>query len=111
MSDATHAGHGSLRSYLTGFILAVILTVIPFAVVMGGSVSHGTAVALVVGLGVVQILVHLRYFLHMGDGSSSESWNMVSFLFTVIVVAILVSGSIWIMYHLNHNMMGPMQMD
>lgn len=122
MSNAahnSHAGHddhggahGSLKSYLTGFILAVILTVIPFGLVMTGTVAHGTAVAVVVGLGVLQILVHLRYFLHMGAGSEN-GWTNVSFLFTLIVVGILVAGSVWIMYHLNHNMMpmNTMQMD
>ena len=102
----THGGasHGSLKSYLIGFILSVILTVIPFAMVMSGTASHTTILATVVGLAVVQIIVHLVYFLHM-NGSSEERWNLVAFLFTTMIIAIVVVGSLWIMYNLNINMM------
>ncbi|WP_145561793.1 cytochrome o ubiquinol oxidase subunit IV [Yersinia aldovae] len=102
----THVGasHGSLKSYLIGFILSVILTVIPFAMVMSGTASHTTILATVVGLAVVQIIVHLVYFLHM-NGSSEERWNLVAFLFTAMIIAIVVVGSLWIMYNLNINMM------
>ena len=102
----THGGAslGSLKSYLIGFILSVILTVIPFAMVMSGTASHTTILATVVGLAVVQIIVHLVYFLHM-NGSSEERWNLVAFLFTAMIIAIVVVGSLWIMYNLNINMM------
>ncbi len=39
------------------------------------------------------------------NGSSSQGWNLTAFVFTLIVVAILVVGSLWVMYHLNANMM------
>ncbi|HDL8505069.1 TPA: cytochrome o ubiquinol oxidase subunit IV [Yersinia enterocolitica] len=105
-STTTHGGasHGSLKSYLIGFILSVILTVIPFAMVMSGTASHTTILATVVGLAVVQIIVHLVYFLHM-NGSSEDRWNLVAFLFTAMIIAIVVVGSLWIMYNLNINMM------
>jgi cytochrome o ubiquinol oxidase subunit IV len=110
-AGGTHRGddasHGSVRSYVTGFILSVILTGAPFALVMSGVMPAATAVPVCVGLGIVQIVVHLIYFLHM-NGSSSQSWNMAAFVFTLIVVAILVAGSLWVMYHLNANMMPGM---
>ena len=53
---------------------------------------------------VVQILVHLVCFLHMNT-SSEERWNLVAFVFTALIIAILVVGSIWIMWNLNQNMM------
>jgi cytochrome o ubiquinol oxidase operon protein cyoD len=53
-------------------------------------------------------VVHLVFFLHM-NGSSGQRWNLVAFLFAVLMVVILVGGSFWIMNHLNHNMM-PMMM-
>jgi cytochrome o ubiquinol oxidase operon protein cyoD len=56
---------------------------------------------------VVQIVVHLVYFLHM-NRASSRSWNMAALIFTVVVVAILGAGTIWVMYHLNLNMMPGM---
>ncbi|MBB6251914.1 cytochrome o ubiquinol oxidase subunit IV [Nitrospirillum iridis] len=103
--------HGSVKSYIVGFILSVILTAIPFALVMSGTVPAATAVPVCFGLGIVQIVVHLVYFLHM-NSSSARSWNMAAFLFTLLIVAILVVGSWWVMAHLNANMMpGAMPME
>jgi cytochrome o ubiquinol oxidase operon protein cyoD len=107
VADAGHADHGSITSYTIGFVLSVILTAIPFGLIMSGAVSASVGVPICVALAVVQIVVHLYYFLHM-NAASSRSWNMVAFVFTVVVVAILVSGSLWIMYHLNTNMMPGM---
>jgi cytochrome o ubiquinol oxidase operon protein cyoD len=56
-----------------------------------------------VGMALLQILVQLVYFLHM-NSSSEGSWNLIAFIFTVLIVAILVVGSLWIMFHLNTNM-------
>ena len=100
----TGASHGSVKTYLIGFILSVILTVIPFWMVMNGTASQGVILATVVGRAVVQILVHLVCFLHMNT-SSDERWNLVAFLFTMLIVGIVVIGSLWIMYNLNINMM------
>jgi cytochrome o ubiquinol oxidase operon protein cyoD len=110
VSDARPSGttNGSLRSYATGLALAFALTVGPFWIVMSGAMSGATAVMVVLALAVVQVVVHLVFFLHM-NGSSDQRWNLMAFLFAVLIVAILVGGSIWIMHHLNHNMM-PMKM-
>lgn len=96
--------HGSVKTYMTGFILSIILTVIPFWMVMNGSASHATILGVVLVTAVVQILVHLSCFLHMNT-KSDEGWNMTAFVFTVLIIAILVVGSIWIMWNLNYNMM------
>ena len=105
------AGHGSVQSYLIGFGLSVFLTIIPFGLVMSGTVPSATVVPICIGFAVTQIGVHLVYFLHMNT-SSSQAWNMAAFVFTIIVVAILVAGSLWVMYHLNINMMpGMMRME
>ena len=108
-ADGHHDGaaHGTVKSYLTGFILSVILTAIPFGLVMSGSVPAATAVPVCIALGVVQIVVHLIYFLHM-NAASSRSWNMLAFVFTLIIVLIVVAGSLWVMYHMNANMMPGM---
>jgi cytochrome o ubiquinol oxidase subunit IV len=106
-AHADGAGHGSVRSYLIGFALSVILTAIPFGLVMSGAVPAATAVPVCIGLGVVQIAVHLVYFLHM-NGSSTLSWNMAALVFTLVILLILVVGSLWVMYHLDTNMMPGM---
>ena len=105
---ATHeqAGRGSPKSYLTGFALSVVLTVIPFALAMHPNVSRGAIIVSILVLAVAQILVHLVYFLHL-DRSSQQRWNVIAFVFTVLIVAILIGGSIWIMVNIAHNMMGP----
>ena len=105
---AQHAGasHGSLRSYGLGFVLSLILTLLPFALVMYPELGLGRNVVLyaILGLALLQILVQLVFFLHM-NRHSDEGWNLLSFVFTVLIIAILVVGSMWIMFHLNHNMM------
>ncbi|RLM27758.1 cytochrome o ubiquinol oxidase subunit IV [Brenneria alni] len=105
-STTDHAGasHGSVKSYLIGFVLSVILTVIPFAMVMTGSASHNVIILTVVGCAVVQILVHLVYFLHLSS-ASEDRWNVVALAFTVLIIAIVVVGSIWIMWNTHANMM------
>ncbi len=97
--------HGSFRSYMTGFILSVILTAIPFWLVMSGAIdSKQTTAIIVMALAAVQVVVHMIYFLHMNT-RSDEGWTMLALIFTIIVVVIALAGSLWVMYHLNTNMM------
>ncbi|MEY5097824.1 MAG: cytochrome o ubiquinol oxidase subunit [Pseudomonadota bacterium] len=99
------ASHGSLKDYTVGFILSVLLTAIPFWLVMGKVFSSSSTTALVIlGFAAVQIVVHMVYFLHM-NAKSEGGWNMLALIFTVVLVVITLTGSIWVMYHLNHNMM------
>ena len=97
--------HATLKGYLTGFTLAAILTAIPFWLVMSGAFAKsGPADALILLLAGIQIIVHMVYFLHMNT-KSEGGWNMLALVFTIVLVVITLSGSIWIMYHLNDNMM------
>jgi cytochrome o ubiquinol oxidase subunit IV len=104
-SNGHQAGHGTLRSYLIGFSLSVILTAIPFWLVMSGAIDSKLLTAfLVMGLGVIQIVVHMVYFLHMNPRSEG-GWTMMALLFTLVLVGITLAGSLWVMHHLNTNMM------
>ena len=103
--DAMHVHQGSLRGYLTGFVLAAILTIIPFWLVMGHVFeSHWLTITLVLILAVLQIFVHIVYFLHL-DTHSEGGWNMLAFVFTIVLVVIVLGASIWVMYNENANMM------
>ncbi|KFC64578.1 Cytochrome o ubiquinol oxidase, subunit IV [Devosia sp. LC5] len=103
--------HGTRKSYLTGFVLSVILTAIPFWLVMGNVIEDSMITTLVImAFGVAQILVHMIYFLHMNTRSEG-GWTMMAAIFTIIVVVIALSGSLWVMYHLNTNMMPGHTMD
>jgi cytochrome o ubiquinol oxidase operon protein cyoD len=114
MSADTHAvhadhaagdGHGSLRSYLTGFGLSVVLTAIPFWLVMSGVLDSRQATALTIMVfAAAQIVVHMIFFLHM-SARSENGWTMMALIFTLVIVVITLSGSLWVMYHLNVNMM------
>lgn len=99
----TH-GHGSRKDYLIGFFLSVVLTAIPFWLVMAGPFSAGVTAVAIMAFAFVQIIVHMVYFLHM-DTKSEGGWTMMALVFTVVLVVITLSGSIWVMYHLNTNMM------
>ncbi|TPK43836.1 cytochrome o ubiquinol oxidase subunit IV [Mesorhizobium sp. B2-5-4] len=99
------AAHGSFRGYLTGFVLSAILTAIPFWLVMTGAIDNKQATAIVImAFAVVQIVVHMIFFLHMNAGSEG-GWSMLALIFTLILVVIVLTGSLWVMYHLNANMM------
>jgi cytochrome o ubiquinol oxidase operon protein cyoD len=104
-SHGHEAGHGSFKSYVTGFILSVILTAIPFWLVMGDVLDSKVAtIAAIMIIGAIQIVVHMIYFLHMNT-KSEGGWTMMALIFTVIIVAIALVGSLWVMHHLNTNMM------
>jgi cytochrome o ubiquinol oxidase subunit IV len=102
--DSTGASRGSLKSYLTGFVLSLILTGIPFALVMSGTLSSSATLAAIVSAGIVQILVHLHYFLHL-DTSSEARWNVLAMMFTLLIMVLFVGGTLWIMSSLNYRMM------
>lgn len=99
------ASHGSFKGYMIGFVLSIILTAIPFWLVMGGVLDSKLFTAvLVMGIAVVQIVVHMVYFLHMNTRSEG-GWTMMALIFTLIIVGITLAGSLWVMHHLNANMM------
>ena len=109
--DDDHGGasHSTFKGYMTGFVLAVILTVIPFWLVMAKVFPSSSTTALVIlGIAAVQIVVHMIYFLHMNTRSEG-GWSLLALVFTVVLLVIMLAGSIWVMYHLNTNMMPTMQ--
>ncbi len=105
MDHDDHApSHGTRKSYVTGFLLSVVLTAIPFYLVMAGVLSNVVTSLIVIALAVIQIIVHVIYFLHM-DAKSEGGWNLMALIFTAVIVGITLSGSLWVMYHLVNNMM------
>jgi cytochrome o ubiquinol oxidase operon protein cyoD len=96
---------GSLRDYVTGFALAVVFTAIPFWLVMHHTFSRpAVTAAIILVFAAVQMVIHMVYFLHM-NSRSEGGWTLLALLFTVMLVIIALSGSLWVMYHLNENMM------
>lgn len=103
----TH-GHGTKRSYLVGFALSAVLTAIPFWLVMAGPLQNAAWTAtLIIVFAVAQIVVHTICFLHV-DTKAEGGWTLLSYVFTGVILLITILGSLWIMYHLNTNMMPGM---
>jgi cytochrome o ubiquinol oxidase operon protein cyoD len=103
---AEHADHGSTKSYLIGFALSVVLTLASFGVVMSGMVPHDMMMPGIIVFGVAQLVVQLVFFLHMGTSPSQRS-NLAIMLFTILILAIVVVGSLWVLHNMNVNMMHP----
>ena len=99
----TNNAHGSILSYTVGFILSIIATIIPFYLVQGKVLSSDTLMVLVLLFVGVQLVIQLMFFMHI-NSESKPRWNLVSLIFTLILLAILVFGSMWVMYNLNYHM-------
>ncbi|SLN55522.1 Cytochrome bo(3) ubiquinol oxidase subunit 4 [Aquimixticola soesokkakensis] len=93
--------------YLTGYVLAAVLSVIPFgAVMLGGLSTH--AVMVIIGLtALIQAAVQLKYFLHI-DFKHSPKENLFALAFAVVLVVLMIGGSLWIVSDLNARMMPAM---
>jgi cytochrome o ubiquinol oxidase operon protein cyoD len=101
-----NAPSGSIASYTTGFLFALLLTAASFL----ESHSHllwapGLPVGLAV-LAIAQMGVHLVFFFHLSSGPDNTN-NVLALAFGVLIVALVVSGSLWIMSNLNENMAPP----
>ena len=96
--------HGSLKSYLIGFTLSLLLTLAAYFAVVKQIAAGSVLILILLGLGLIQTVVQLIVFLHLG-GESKPRWNLATFLFMGLVLVIFVFGSMWIMYNLNYRMM------
>jgi cytochrome o ubiquinol oxidase operon protein cyoD len=97
--------HITVGGYVTGFVLSVVLTAIPFWLVMAKVFANPTVTIFVIlGLAMVQIYVHMVFFLHM-TSKAEGGWTWMSLIFTLVLLTIVLGGSVWIMYHLNENTM------
>jgi cytochrome o ubiquinol oxidase subunit IV len=96
--------HGSALGYIAGFVLAVLLTAASFGLVMRGVLPPQTAMMALAVLAIVQIVVHLVFFLHLNT-SSGQRWNVMALVYTVVAALILVGGTVWVMHNVSMNMM------
>ena len=102
--DSHDTSHGSVKSYAIGFILSVILTLIPFGLVMYPTLPKSITLMIVLAFAVIQVLVHLVYFLHL-DRSKEQRENVIAFVFAGLVIVLLVGLSLWIMFSIHTFMM------
>jgi cytochrome o ubiquinol oxidase operon protein cyoD len=93
----------SLASYAIGLVLAALLTAASFAVIYTDLIWGPAIPAALVTLAVAQMGVHLVFFLHLTTAPDNTN-NAMALAFGVLIVALIIGGSLWIMDHLNHNM-------
>ena len=103
-----HADHEKakklLRSYVFGFVLTIVLTLAAYFVVQQHMlVTQSLFMALTIFV-VLYLLIQVVFFLRLSAGNIDDRWNLIVFLFTILIMAIVVSGSLWIMYNLNYYM-------
>jgi cytochrome o ubiquinol oxidase operon protein cyoD len=96
-----------LTAYITGFVLSLVLTVLPLALLRmheaGGHAfpTHEMLYAAFVLFAILQLLVQLFFFFHM-DEEARPRWNLTALCFALLVVTIVVGGTLWIMHNLSH---------
>jgi cytochrome o ubiquinol oxidase operon protein cyoD len=106
---AQHEFTAGWRTYVLGLIIAVGLTIASFWAAQTHLI-YGPAVDIAVAtLAVAQMGIHLVFFLHITTGPDNTN-NVLALAFGILIVGLVVFGSVWIMYHLNQNMMPVGQM-
>lgn len=106
-----HLATGSYNAYIAGFLLSIICTLTAYILVEKFTLSKWLLVYVVAALAVTQAIIQLILFLHLGN-ESGPRLKLLVFSFMMLIVAILISGSIWIMYNLNYRMtMTPTQIN
>ena len=99
-----HGGKVTIKAYLVGAVLALVLTAIPFGLVAARTLRP-VQIFVVIGLAAIaQVVVHLRYFLRLDLKPSSQN-NLIALCFAAVVLLILVGGNLWMMFDLNYRMM------
>lgn len=90
--------HGTFKSYTTGFLFSIVLTIIPIAVVMSGWVQGVVNTLVLMAAAVLQFVVQLIYFMHLRE-EKKPRYNLVSLILGLIILLLVVAGSMWIMLY------------
>jgi len=109
LPQSANEGHVTLRSYTAGFLLSLVTTVAAYVVVTERAYSKQGIIAAVAVLAITQFIVQMLFFMHLGQ-EKGPRWKLLVLLFMTGVVVIIVVGSLWIMGHLDYNMMSEKQM-
>ena len=89
---------------LVGYALALVLTLGAFAAVKWPVAAGGTTLAIILGLALVQVVVQFRCFLHVSFARSARE-DLLLVLFAALIVALMVSGTLVILFNLRARMM------
>ena len=103
MPTSPHRREVTIKPYLVGIALALVLTAIPFGLVAARMLRPIQTMVVIVVAAIAQVVVHLRYFLHLNLKPSSQN-DLIALCFAAVVLLILVGGTLWIMFNLNYRM-------
>lgn len=109
MAHSTEIDYGigkkKLGIYSLGIVLCIILTLIPFYVVMHSVFSVKNNFIVIYVAAILQLLVQVKCFVRLNTTTQQSKMNFMSFLFTLVILAVVIGGSLWIMWNLDYNMM------
>lgn len=106
------SSRGTMATYVSGFILSVVLTLAAYFIVLDHvdsgheKYTHSSIITALIALALTQFVVQAIFFLHLGR-ESKPRWNLTVFAFMIIVVSTVVIGSLWIMNNLNYQHVHP----
>lgn len=91
-----HEAHGSLKSYVIGYIASIILTIIPLLLVVNGTMSEGATIFIIMVAAILQFALQLIFFMHIKEGKDGHL-NVIGIVLGVLIVFTIVAGSMWVM--------------
>lgn len=93
-----------LATYITGFLFSIIVTLVAYYAVTQHIFTRNVLTIYVLGLALIQFVVQLLYFLHLGEDTKPR-YKIMVFMLMLMVVLIIVVGSLWIMHNMDYRMM------
>lgn len=93
---AEEGGHGSLKEYAIGFVLSIVLTIIPLLAILNGWMTGTAGIVVILVTAVLQFAVQLLFFMHLRE-EKGPRYNLMALIVGIIIVFTVVAGSIWIM--------------
>ena len=99
-----HSGEATIKQYLVGAVLGLVLTAIPFGLVAARTLGPIHIFIVISAAAIIQVVIHLRYFLHLNLKPLSEN-KLITLCFAAVVLLILVGGSLWILLDVNYRTM------
>lgn len=96
--------HGTLKGYLIGFSIALLLTLASFSLVITKALSGYALIYTIVVFALIQAIIQLLFFLHLGQ-EAKPRWESYTFYFMLVALLTIVIGSLWVMHDLNERTM------
>ncbi len=104
MLDPTHESNKNLKAPTISFVVSVALTFIVYFLAVKNIIVLQPLTFTLLGLGILQAIVQLVFYFQIAN-EPKPRWNLMSLIFTVLVLIVIIGGSMWIMSNLEYNLM------